>query len=65
MMFKNSVMKNLTAHRNQAINLECKSIDWFLLDMSLNQKEILNGPEYKNKILSKTHKYSLRVYILR
>ena len=54
-MFKNFPMKNFTPHRNQAINLQCKSIGVFLTDMSLHQKGLLNGPEYKNKILYKTH----------
>ena len=33
--------------------------------MSLHQKGLLNSPVYKNQILYKTHKYDLRVYILR
>ena len=56
MIFKNSPMKNLTSHRSQAINLQYKSIDWFLPFMSLHRKGLLNNPKYKNKILYKTHK---------
>ena len=56
MMFRNSPMKNLTSHRNQGITLQCKSIDWFLPDMSLHRKGLLNGPEYKIKIIYKTNK---------
>ena len=52
-MLKNSPMKNLTSHRNQTTKLQCKSIDWFLPDLSLHQKGLLNNPEYKNQILYK------------
>ena len=52
-MFKNSTMKNLTLHRNQTLNLQCKSIDWFLTDVSLHWKGLLKNPEYKNQILYK------------
>ena len=52
-MFKNSPMKNLTSRRNQTINLQCKSIDWFLPDLSLHRKGLLNNPEHKNQILYK------------
>ena len=64
-MFKNSQMENLILHRNQTINLQCKLIDWFLSDLSLHQKKLLNSPEYKHQILYKIYKYDLRVHILR
>ena len=56
MMFKNSPVKNLTSHRNQAMNLRCKSVYWFLPDMSLHRRGLLSGAKYKNKILYKTHR---------
>ena len=58
-MLKNSPMKNLPSHRDQAINLQHKSIDWFLPNMSFHRKGLLNSPGYKNRILCKTHKQDL------
>ena len=46
-------MEDLTPHRNQTMNLQCRSIDWFLSDLSLHQKGLLNSPE-KNFSLENT-----------
>ena len=59
-MFKNFPAENLTSYRNQTINLQCKSTDWFLSDLSLHQKGLLDSPEYKHQILYKTHKYDFK-----
>ena len=50
---QNSLMKNPTSLRNQVMNLQCKSTDWFRPDMGLHRKGLLNSPEYNKKILSK------------
>ena len=55
-MFKKSSMEHLTLHRNQAIKLQCKLVDLFLIYMSLHRKGLLDSPEYKKKHLYKTHK---------
>ena len=61
-MFQNSPTENLISHRNRTIILQCKSIYWFLHDLSLNWKELFNSSEYKNQILYNTHKYELKMY---
>ena len=53
-MFKKSSMEHLTLHRNQAIKLQCKLVDLFLIYMSLHRKGLLDSPEYKKKHLYKT-----------
>ena len=50
----NPPMKSLTFNRKQAINLQRKSIDWFLPDISFHRKGLLNSPEHK-KIPYKKH----------
>ena len=59
-MFKNYSMENLAAYRNQTINLQYPSIDWFLPDLSLHLKGLLNSPGCKHQIHYKTHKYDLK-----
>ena len=56
-MLKNFPLENFTPYRNQTINLQCTSVDWFPPDLSLHHKELLNSPEYKYPILYITHKY--------
>ena len=51
-MLKISPMENLTPHRNQTVNLQCTSIDWFRPDLSLHRKGLLNSPEYKHKFFT-------------
>ena len=59
-MFKNSTMENITLQRNQTINFQCTPNDWFLPDLKLHHKGLLNSPEYKRHILYKTHKYDFK-----
>ena len=59
-MLKNSPMGNLTPHRNQTIDLQCTSIDWFRPNLSLHHKGLLNSPECKHQILYITHKYDFK-----
>ena len=59
-MLKNFPVENLTPLRNQIMNLQCPSIDWFRPDWSLHHKGLLKCPEYKHQIRYITHKYDFK-----
>ena len=40
--------KNLASHRNQAINLQCNSVNWSLPETSFHRKGLLINPKSKN-----------------
>ena len=55
----NFPIKNFKSYRNQAINLQRKSVGWLLSDMSSHQKGLLNNPEYKTKHTQVSKKKSI------